>query len=210
MHLISNIIKHCFHVWTEAPVLCTRYLHFSKYFEQFKLLTRAEVKHYIVVGHQRTLEQARNHCAAKYCRCRDSKHWEQTIVFSLKKAKTGWRTVRFGKQYPHQKWTKNFKNSDTENGPKQDISIIVFSICWSSLMVPFFLLLKTSWFALLNIIKQSNKRLVNNILNILAEKLLPQFYHQHFDEYTKFDEALTVLYIVSEQSSVKMWICAQR
>ena len=53
-------------------------------------------------------------------------------------------------------------------------------------------------------IKQSNKRLVNNILNILAEKLLPQFYHQHFDEYTKFDEALTVLYIVSEQSSVEM------
>ena len=84
MHLI---VKHCFLVWTEAPVLCTRYLHFSKYFEQFKLLTRAEVKHYIVVGHQRTLEQARNHCAAKYCWC-SSKHWEQTIVFSLKTEKS--------------------------------------------------------------------------------------------------------------------------
>ena len=88
MHLISNIIKHCLHVWTESPVLCTRYLHFSKYFEQFKLLTRAEVKHYIVCGHQRTLEQARNHCAAKYCWCSHSKHWKQTIVFSLKTEKS--------------------------------------------------------------------------------------------------------------------------
>ena len=132
--LRASHFKHCQTLFTCLDRdSCVVYLHFSKYFEQFKLLTRGEVKHYIVCGHQRTLEHARNHCAAKYCRCIDSKHWEQTtIVFSLKTDKKlemdeKWKNGKHLSKQWHQKWTKTSHNY-----------CYIFNMvdCGSSLMFP--------------------------------------------------------------------------